>query len=90
MPIVLLVCHVVATVAALPGQKMIQNEEDKSLQQRSEVVVFRKFVERPSLLDPLDPSLQKSSCWIFAIIFGVELFSGTSPLFDFKVHMMTS
>ena len=34
MPIVLLVCHVVATVAALPGQKMIQNEEDKSLQQR--------------------------------------------------------
>ena len=40
MPIVLLVCHVVATVAALPGQKMIQNEEDKSLQQRRARLLF--------------------------------------------------
>jgi hypothetical protein len=61
MPIVLLVCHVVATVAALPGQKMIQNEEDKSLQQRRARLLFLgSFV---SSIDPLSsrpPSLCKN------------------------------
>ena len=64
MPIVLLVCHVVATVAALPGQKMIQNEEDKSLQQRSEVVVFLGSLSN----DPLFSTL-----FFFAKIFLLDL-----------------
>ena len=68
MPIVLLVCHVVATVAALPGQKMIQNEEDKSLQQRRARLLFLGSLSidplvasRPLLCKNLLGSLQSSS-----------------------------